>query len=874
MGDNPNSSSSEIQQARPDDDRKPNIWRSLTKPSDLIQNVEHRRQAQLLASLLLVLIPLALAGAVSVTAADPSFTLFADPFFYIVGIAVLILTIAYGLSRTRYFVWGALAVVTLISVLTFASVTITDPGPTAVISLLSYLALVVLIASIFFSARGIVLVAVANIAGLLLLPLLSPDIAVDTVVRMLSYTFIVSALIIVAARHRDLVEFDRRAELAESEQRYRDLLETTFEGIIIHDDMTILEGNPGFAQMFGYEQSELPGMSLFAFSVTDSDKQIVRQLQTGTKQVHETQARKKDGTIIDVELVSKFQPYRGQVAQMTAVRDITERKRAEMAEQERRRVAETLRQATAVLTSTLELDEVLSLILRHLDDVIDFDTASVQLLEDDQLVLLASRGFPEPDRVVGLKFPLDPDFPNMRVVTERKALAFANVAEEYPHFQGEAKTYSSGHIRSWLGVPLLVRDRVIGMIALDRSDVRPFADEDVGLATAIANQAAIAIENAQLYHELGIYSEMLEKAVEDRTAELRQTKERVETILNHNPDPILLLKPNGIIDAVNPAFQTVFKYHVDELRGWSPTSLVTSEHADTMQDALRNAIEKHTVERLELVAQRGDDTTFDADVALAPIEENGDLLGVVCTMRDISMLKEVARMKDAFVSNVSHELRTPITSLKLNHKLIEMNPERTSTYVDRLGREIDRLNRLIEDLLRLSRLDQGRVNLDLRLVDLNRLAAQYVNDRTPLAESRELTLSFEALADLPMIQADEGLIGQSLSIILTNALNYTPAGGEVVVSAVSREVEGKNWAGFRVTDTGLGISPEEQAHLFERFFRGNAAYESGAPGTGLGLSIAREIVERHGGHIDVANRDNPQGGAVITVWLPIEPPKT
>jgi signal transduction histidine kinase len=261
-------------------------------------------------------------------------------------------------------------------------------------------------------------------------------------------------------------------------------------------------------------------------------------------------------------------------------------------------------------------------------------------------------------------------------------------------------------------------------------------------------------------------------------------------------------------------------------------------------------------------------------VALAPIEENGDLLGVVCTMRDISMLKEVARMKDAFVSNVSHELRTPITSLKLNHKLIEMNPERTSTYVDRLGREIDRLNRLIEDLLRLSRLDQGRVNLDLRLVDLNRLAAQYVNDRTPLAESRELTLSFEALADLPMIQADEGLIGQSLSIILTNALNYTPAGGEVVVSAVSREVEGKNWAGFRVADTGPGISPEEQAHLFERFFRGNAAYESGAPGTGLGLSIAREIVERHGGHIDVANRDNPQGGAVITVWLPIEPPKT
>jgi hypothetical protein len=106
MGDNPKSSSSDISQARTDDDGKPNVWRSLTKPSDQIHNVEHRRQAQLLASLLLVLIPLAVAGAMSVTLADPSFTLFADPFFYVVAVAVLILTAAYGLSRTKYFVWG------------------------------------------------------------------------------------------------------------------------------------------------------------------------------------------------------------------------------------------------------------------------------------------------------------------------------------------------------------------------------------------------------------------------------------------------------------------------------------------------------------------------------------------------------------------------------------------------------------------------------------------------------------------------------------------------------------------------------------------------------------------------------------------------
>jgi signal transduction histidine kinase len=243
----------------------------------------------------------------------------------------------------------------------------------------------------------------------------------------------------------------------------------------------------------------------------------------------------------------------------------------------------------------------------------------------------------------------------------------------------------------------------------------------------------------------------------------------------------------------------------------------------------------------------------------------------VCSLRDISALKEAERMKDAFVSNVSHELRTPISSLKLYHGLLKTAlPHKRDEYLVTLRRETNRLERIIEDLLRLSRLDQGRVALKLAPVDLNALADQYVADRAPLAEERGLSLSLDQAPDLPPVHADEGMLGQTLSVLLTNALNYTPVGGRVVVSTWVCQREGEACTGFSVSDTGPGIPPEEQSRLFQRFFRGAAGRESGQPGTGLGLAIAKEIVTRHHGWIEVVSEGVPGEGATFSVWLPVE----
>jgi signal transduction histidine kinase len=172
------------------------------------------------------------------------------------------------------------------------------------------------------------------------------------------------------------------------------------------------------------------------------------------------------------------------------------------AEKQRRQVAETLQQAATVLNSTLELKAVLDLILEQLQRVIPYDSASVQQLFDENLQIVAGHGFQQPDKITGLTFTLDPKFPNHRVIETKAPVAIGDVPKDYPVFREEAQRYGSGHIRSWLGIPLVVKERILGMIALDRTARQPFTAEESNLVQIFANQAAIAMENARLYSDL------------------------------------------------------------------------------------------------------------------------------------------------------------------------------------------------------------------------------------------------------------------------------------------------------------------------------------------------------------------------------------
>ncbi|MGB8215618.1 MAG: ATP-binding protein [Anaerolineales bacterium] len=287
--------------------------------------------------------------------------------------------------------------------------------------------------------------------------------------------------------------------------------------------------------------------------------------------------------------------------------------------------------------------------------------------------------------------------------------------------------------------------------------------------------------------------------------------------------------------------------------------------ADQLANAISNARLYHQLQR-ELMERKRVELeirTLNAELEQRVAERTRELLAAN------ENLKALSRLKDEFLANVSHELRTPLTSIVLYHGLLEKQPQNVEKFVKQLKRETERLARLIEDLLYLSRLDQGHAPFNPVQLDLNRLAQEYVTDRTPLALERRLSLNLASQAQLPHALADEKMIGQVLSAILTNALNYTPAGGSITVSTLVEQNQGGMWTGFAVMDTGPGIPVEDQERLFERFYRGKSGRTSSVPGTGLGLAIAKEIVTRNGGRIELQSDGIPGKGTTFFVWLPV-----
>ncbi len=162
---------------------------------------------------------------------------------------------------------------------------------------------------------------------------------------------------------------------------------------------------------------------------------------------------------------------------------------------------ETLIEIDKTISSTVDLDQVLKTIISEIKAIIPYDSLSVQLLKDSSLEVMACGGFDNPDDIVGLVFPLESKFPNHQVIDTKNSLAIADVTLDYPHFDIESEKYGSAVIRSWLGLPLISKGTIIGMIALDRYKVNPFTEIEINMAAAITSQAALAIENARLYSE-------------------------------------------------------------------------------------------------------------------------------------------------------------------------------------------------------------------------------------------------------------------------------------------------------------------------------------------------------------------------------------
>ncbi len=431
--------------------------------------------------------------------------------------------------------------------------------------------------------------------------------------------------------------------------------------------------------------------------------------------------------------------------------------------------------------------------------------------------------------------------------------------------------------RSEMALPLISRGRCIGGLTVQSTREAAFSESDIAVLQTMADQLAIAIDNARLYEaarreiarrklaeaEIRKLNEELELRVAERTAQLRHAIEQFEAVLNSSSDAIVLVMPDGEILQSNPAFDAMFGRRVGSSIEQLMDALVEPKHKEAFARALISAIYDRERKRIEVAVMRDDGTAFDADVEFAPVTScNGELGGVVLSLRDVTRIKEMDRFKTQFVDNAAHDLGNPIANLKLRLYMLKRSPERLHEHLAVLEGQVQRLERLVEDLRTLSRLGQGTVSLDLKPTDLNALVSAVVNEHVPLAVSKGQSLSFEPGNDIPPVLADGFQLERVIANLVSNALNYTPKGGTITVST---HCEGQMCA-CTVKDTGIGIPQEALPRIFERFYRGCRSQELGIDGTGLGLAIAQEIAEAHGGKIEVQSEVGR--GSVFTLWVP------
>jgi len=423
---------------------------------------------------------------------------------------------------------------------------------------------------------------------------------------------------------------------------------------------------------------------------------------------------------------------------------------AERYQQINRRLSEmtALRHVAQVVNRRLEMQSLLSEVVRQVGEELGYPVVEIYLVEDDELVLRAARGT---DDEIPFRIPISQGVTG-RTVRSAEAIYVPDVSLDPDYLSNGDGT------KSEIAVPLQKDGVVIGVLNVESPIRNDLNEDDMRLLMLLADNISIAIENAALYERLSHHAEELEATIADRTVELAE--------------------------------------------------------------ALKQA-------------------------------------------------QEADRLKTQFVSDVSHELRTPLSNILLYLELLGMGkPERFESYLATLNRETERLVVLIDDLLTVSRLDAGTMELKPKHVDLNTIARGLVEDRQRLFARKDLQVGFELSEDIPNVVADDRMLSQVVANLMTNAMNYTLPGGRVTISTVLVKENGKLWATLTVSDTGFGIKKDEQERVFERFYRGDASRKVSAPGTGLGLAICEEIIQRHAGRISL---ESEQGaGSAFTIWLPLE----
>jgi signal transduction histidine kinase len=394
----------------------------------------------------------------------------------------------------------------------------------------------------------------------------------------------------------------------------------------------------------------------------------------------------------------------------------------------------------------------------------------------------------------------------------------------------------SPEIRSHMSIPVLREDRVIAVIAVESRRLNNFTDQHQQFVEKLAVRAGVAIDNARLF------------------ADSVREREKLAHILSSIADVVIVVGYDDRLMLVNQSAISAFKLYtdrsyVDEVFGrvFGETSLnAVYQQAKRQGYALSREVELHG-------------HTYYA--SLSHLEN----IGWIIVMHDITPLKETEQLKSELLQTVSHDLKQPLSIMNGYIELMQIQNRLDETgmrYSNAVLRSIEGMRRLIDDLLDFAKIETG-IQLKRQPVSMFQIINDCVQAITPMAESKAMIIEVDVSSAIPPVYGDPERLHQIFSNLIGNAVKYTPPEGKVRVRAETREGS----LIIAVADTGIGIAPEDQARVFERFYRVRRIETEAIEGTGLGLAIVKKLVDLHQGSIGLESRLGE--GTTFYVTLPI-----
>ncbi len=534
--------------------------------------------------------------------------------------------------------------------------------------------------------------------------------------------------------------------------------------------------------------------------------------------------------------------------------------------------AETLLRINMELSTSLDLEQVLNQSLHLVNQIVDAGQVSVLITRsgEKKFYRLASRGYagsPDSDGQTTL-INVDEGLAGW-VIKARQTVLVDDVLQD-PRWL-KLTDAPEPHHRSALAVPLLRGAECVGVLLLYHQDVGHFSDDHLDLIQAVANQVAVAVNNAELYRLIRDQAEDLGQMFRRQQVEAS----RARAILEAVADGVLVTDAKRNITLFNAPAEEILGLDRSQVIGHSLDHFtgLFGRAAQRWNETIRTwTQDPSTYEQGELYAEQIDlDDGRVVSVHLSPVIMEESFLGTVSTFRDITHQVQLDRLKSEFVATVSHELRTPMTSIKGYVDILLMGAagsltEQQVEFLDIVRDNTERLTVLVNDLLDISRIESGQVTLSMLPLNLDEIITQGAAALRTRAESdqKPMDIQFAPVSELPLAMGDPERVRLILDNLLENAYYYTAPKGRITVQvhATGDEIQ------IDVQDTGIGIPEEAQARVFERFFRGEHPFVLSTSGTGLGLSIVQHLVEMHNGRIWVESSGVPGEGSTFSFTLP------